>query len=71
MKLIKSTLRKESIMLKIPIIQDVRWNTDTNASDFIWKHHETIQTVQEAGPLKRTPSNHGCQWQFDSVGIYL
>jgi hypothetical protein len=35
--------------------QDMKWYPCVQASDFIGKHHETIQIVLGAGRVKRTP----------------
>jgi hypothetical protein len=52
---VKNPLRKEGVTSKILVIQDVKWNTEIQSSDFIWKDHGTIQTVLEAARLKRAP----------------
>jgi hypothetical protein len=51
---IENPSRKEGVTSKILVIQDVKWNTCIQASDFIWKHHGTIQTVLEV-VLKQIP----------------
>jgi hypothetical protein len=58
---IKSHLPKERATSKMPVFQDVKWNTYTQASDFVWKHHGKIQTVLEVARLKQTPFEPGCR----------
>jgi hypothetical protein len=47
-------LRKEGGTSNVPPIQDVNWNPHSHNSDFIWKHHRTIQPMREAARFKQT-----------------
>jgi hypothetical protein len=51
-KPIKKHWRKERTTSKIFVVQDVKWGTHTEASDYIWKHQGTLHKVSEAGRLK-------------------